>query len=326
MTLGSAGRPGPASWECQANRGELVLRFLLELVPALGIGLLLGVRFPGLPGRLAPPLIHWGVPIGLVALLLRAGFQANLLTAALMAAVASGLGLLLLRLPALRRRIPDGSLQLGCVVGNTAYWGLPVALALLPPDAIGFTIAFDLMATLITWSLGPLLVNRGAGSVHRQLRVLASSPAIRGLVLAVLVHQTPWSATLAQWLWWPARLVVLVALAMVGMRLGLMLRRRHPSPVRTPGLGVALVGKLLALPLAMLLLASLLRLPPLLRDAVVLQAAAPTAVSVLLLTEAAGVGRQQAAEAVAALVMWSTALALVTVPLWWWLLSGPLGS
>ncbi|MCP9932134.1 malate transporter [Cyanobium sp. AMD-g] len=309
-----------------------MLRFLLELVPALGIGLLLGLRFPGLPGRLAPPLMTWGIPISLVALLLRAGFQANLLTAALMAAAASGLGLLLLRLPALRRRIPNGSLQLGCIVGNTAYWGLPVGLALLPAEAIGFTIAFDLMATLITWSLGPLLVDQRAGSLRQQLRVLATSPAIRGLGLAMVVHQTPWSATLAQWLWWPARLVVLVALAMVGMRLALVLRRRHPSPECPPGLGVALAGKLLALPLAMLLLASLLGLPSLLRDAVVLQAAAPTAVSVLLLTEAAGVGLQEsafakqqgAAEAVAALVLWSTALALVSVPLWWLLLRGPL--
>ena len=119
-----------------------------------------------------------------------------------------------------------------------------------------------------------------------------------------------------------------------GLRLALVLRRRHPSPESPPGLGVALAGKLLALPLAMLLLASLLGLPPLLRDAVVLQAAAPTGVSVLLLTEAAAVGQpagasakqQGAAEAVAALVLWSTGLALVSVPLWWWLLSGPLGS
>ncbi len=314
-----------------------MLRFLLELVPCLGLGLLLGMRFPGLPGRLAPPLITWGIPISLVALLLRSGFQAELLTAALMAAAASGLGLLLLRLPALGRCIPEGSLQLGCVVGNTAYWGLPVALALLPPEAIGFTIAFDLMATLITWSLGPLLVDRRATGVRRQLQVLATSPAMRGLALALLLHQTPWSAVLAQWLWWPARLVVLVALALVGMRLGLMLRRR-PAGTAGPAGGSALVaplvGKLLVLPAAMLLLAGLLGLPSPLRDAVVLQAAAPTAISVLLLTEAAAAGRQEAAAAgrrqasdvVASLVLWSTALALVSVPLWWWLLSGPLGS
>jgi predicted permease len=209
-----------------------------------------------------------------------------------------------------------------------------VALALLPAEAIGFTIAFDLMATLITWSLGPLLVDRRAGGVRRQLLGLATSPAMRGLALAVLLQQTPWRAALAAWLWWPARLVVLVALALVGMRLGLMLRRR-PAGLVGGGLLVApLVGKLLVLPAAMLLLTGLLGLPSALRDAVVLQAAAPTALSVLLLTEAAGAGQRpapeaggrQAVEAVATLVLWSTALALVSVPLWWWLLSGPLGS
>ncbi len=321
-----------------------MLRFLLELVPPLGLGLLLGIRFPALPGRLAPALITWGIPISLVALLLRAGFRAELLTAALMAAAASGLGLLLLlRLPALGRTIPEGSLQLGCIMGNTGYWGLPVALALLPAEAIGFTIAFDLMATLITWSLGPLLVDRRTGGLRQQLQVLATSPALRGLALAVMLQQTPWSAALARVLWWPARLVVLVALALVGMRLGLMLRRRPAGSVGPPdpggpaggsALGAALAGKLLALPLVMLLLAGLLGLPIPLRDAVVLQAAAPTALSVLLLTEAAAArppaapdsGRRQAVEAVATLVLWSTALALISVPLWWWLLSGPLGS
>nr|WP_254216706.1 AEC family transporter [Synechococcus sp. CCY 9618] len=299
---------------------------VVELVPALALGLLLVGRFPGLPARLAPPLISWGIPISLVALLLRSEFQAGLLTAGLMAATASGLGLLLLRLPPLRRRIPDGSLRLGCIVGNTSYWGLPVALALLPPTAIGFTIAFDLVATLITWSLGPLLLQTRTTSGRRLLRILAGSPALRGLLVALILQQTPWSGTLAVWLRWPARAVILVALALVGMRLGLTLRQRAPGDHAARGLEAAVMGKLLVLPLVMLLLASLLRLPTPLRDAVVLQSAAPTAVSVLLLTEAAGAGRAAAAQGAAGLVLWSTVLALVSVPLWWWLLSGPLAS
>ena len=61
----------------------------------------------------------------------------------------------------------------------------------------------------------------------------------------------------------------------------------------------------------------LLRLPELVRHAVVLQAAAPTAISALLIAEAAG--RHQ--ERTAHLVLWSTLLALLSVPLWWWYLS-----
>ena len=49
----------------------------------------------------------------------------------------------------------------------------------------------------------------------------------------------------------------------------------------------------------------------------VLQTAAPTAVSVLLLSEAAEGGADDAmAQRPAALVLWSTLAALLTVPLW----------
>ncbi len=301
-----------------------MLRFVVELIPCLVVGGLLGRRYPRLPGRLAPPLITWGIPISLVALLLRSGFQSNLFTAGLMAVLASGLGLLILRLPPLQHCIPDGSLQLGCVVGNTGYWGLPVALALLPAGAIGFAIAFDLAATLITWSIGPLVVQHHPASGRLLLRVLATSPVSRAFLLAVLLHLTPWGEILADLLWWPARMVILVALALVGMRLGPMLGRRRPRLPQVRGLGAALMGKLLLLPVVMLLLCGLLGLPPLLRDAVVLQASAPTAISVLLLTEAAGAGQEGSSAGAAALVLWSTGLALASVPLWWWLLSGPL--
>jgi predicted permease len=50
------------------------------------------------------------------------------------------------------------------------------------------------------------------------------------------------------------------------------------------------------------------------RHAVVLQAAAPTAISVLLIAEASGMHQDRTAH----LVLWSTLLALGTVPLWWW--------
>ena len=61
-------------------------------------------------------------------------------------------------------------------------------------------------------------------------------------------------------------------------------------------------------------------LPPLAQQAMVLQAAAPTAVSVLLLAEASPAAGPAAA---AALVFWSTLLALVSVPLWGLLLQLP---
>lgn len=289
-----------------------VLRFALELLPALGLGLLLGRAFPWLPGRLAGPLIQWGVPISLTGLLLQAGLRPDLLVSGAMALAGTVLGLLLLR-----RWLPSGSLQLGSVTGNTAYWGLPVAVALLPAAAIGHAITYDLVGTLITWAIGPLLVEGLPARWGALLAALRTSPASRGLVVAVLVQLTPWSAAVASLLWWPARIVLLVALAVVGMRLGVMLRQSRP--LASSGVAAALAIKLVLFPALMLAACLVLRLPALVREAVVLQAAAPTAISVLLLAEA----RPGAADAdgAAALVLGGTLLALGTVPLWWGLLA-----
>jgi predicted permease len=302
-----------------------VLRFAVELLPCLLLGLGLGIWRPGLPARLAPPLVHWGVPISMVGLLLRAGLHRDLALAAGLAACASGGGLLLIRLlPPLRQRLAAGTLQLGSVMGNTAYWGLPAALALLPAAALAHTISYDLVGTLVTWSVGPLRVEGIPARPRPLLAASLASPASRGLLLALLVQLTPWHQSLAALLWWPARGVLLLALTLVGMRLGVLLSAGQAGRVgaASGGLVLAMACKLLVLPSLLLLVTALLPLPELVGDAVVLQAAAPTAISVLLIGEAAEArGRRGEAAPAAALVLWSTLAALVTVPLWGLLLA-----
>ena len=106
-----------------------MLRFAYELIPALLLGLLLGYSFPSLPTRLAAPLVTWGIPITLVGLLLRFGLGGDLLVAGAAAGLINGIGLLLLlEVALLRRALANGGLQLGAVVGNTGYFGIPVAL------------------------------------------------------------------------------------------------------------------------------------------------------------------------------------------------------
>ena len=295
-----------------------MLRFALELIPSLALGMVLGLRFPQLPSRLARPLVRWGVPLSLVGLLLRSGMGGELLVAGLLAALVNAAGLLLLlAIPPLRRSIPHGSLQLGSVVGNTGYFGIPVAVALLPPASLGFSISYDLVGTLITWSLGPLLVQGLAFDARRALVVLWGSPACKGLAIALLLHLSPWGGLLSRLLWGPSQLLLLLALSVVGMRLGVSLREGvSMEPHEGRILARALAFKLLAMPLLMVLISAAFPLPTLVRQAVVLQAAAPTAVSVLLLAEAAGRDADRAAH----LVLATTLAALVTVPGWWWLL------
>jgi predicted permease len=285
---------------------------LLEVLPCLLAGMVLGWRWPVLPGWLAPPLVRWGVPLSVAALLLRSSLSFSLLKVALVAVVVPLLSLgVLLGLAPVRHRFKDPVLILGAAVGNTGYWGLPVALALLPPPAMATAVVYDVVGTFITWSAGPLLLQGAQGGQTRHLSTLLASPALQGLLLFLLIHLSPWTSAWAGLLWWPGRVVLVIALGVLGMRLGLSLRQR--SILVPPGLPYALVFKLLLSPALVGLLGTALAIPVLDRQALVLQGAAPTALSVLLMAEA----RQESGPAASALVISSTLAAMLTVPLWW---------
>ena len=216
------------------------------------------------------------------------------------------------------------TLQLGCCVGNTAYFGIPVALALLPPEALSISIGYDFGATLLACGLGPIwLAGSSPEAAPQRWRVLinhlSSSPASRGLLGALLVMATPWQATITAALWMPSRVVIVLALIVVGMRLaGLSDSRSTPSQTEATQsaqlktLNAALGCKLLLFPGFVLGLSLILPISAFARQALVLQAAAPTAISVLLMAET-----EQADSTAAAQLIWrSTLMALITVPIW----------
>ena len=137
---------------------EPILRFLLELVPSLLIGFWAGRRHQTLSTRLAAPLVRFGVPISVMGLLLKGGLSGDMLQAAGLAVLAMSLVLVgAARLPGLAELVSP-TLRLGSCTGNTAYFGVPLALAFLPDEALPISIGYDLGATLLVWSLGPLLI------------------------------------------------------------------------------------------------------------------------------------------------------------------------
>ena len=296
-------------------------RLLLELGPCLLLGLASGRRWPRLADLLAPWLLRWGMPLSLMALLLRAGLQPQTIGVAVLTLISCSGGLLLtLNLPGLQRLLPQRSLQMGAVVGNTAYVGLPVAIALLPPQALAISITVDLVGTLVTWSIGPLLLAEARGPRRWGLLApLLRTPVVRALLLALPVALTPWAPLVGQVLWWPARFVLWSLLTLVGMRLGALLSAPALTQDRSSWLAVlpATLCKLLLWPSLLLPVALLLPWPSWVVAAVVLQAAVPTAMSVLLLAEASpGLHRSEEVAMAARLVLVSTLAAALTIPLW----------
>ena len=304
---------------------DAIFRLLVELIPGLLGGYLLGRFKPGWVKPLATPLVRYGVPISLMGLLLKGGLNISLLSTAATAAAAI-MGMLLM----LRRWRRDSdqqlspTLQLGSCVGNTAYFGIPVALALLPPEALSISIGYDFGATLLSWGLGPIWLAGSSQEAHPQrwrvlIHHLSSSPASRGLLGALLVMATPWQTTITTALWMPSRVVIVLALIVVGMRLAGLSEERSEATHNTArpsaqskALNAALGCKLLLFPALVFGLSLVLPISAFARQALVLQAAAPTAISVLLMAET-----EHADSSGAAQLIWrSTLLAMITVPIW----------
>ena len=292
------------------------------MIPCLIVGALIGRWRSQWIAPVAFPLVRFGVPVSLMGLLLHGGLNGSLFGMALIAVAAIALMLIILRwlspgIAALRQ--PD--LQLGSCIGNTAYFGIPASLALLPAEALPVSIGYDLGATLLIWGLGPLWLTRDSPAETTRerwrslLRHLSDSPATRGLLGALIVKASPWHEPIREALWVPSRAVIILALVVVGMRLGDIAARKMKGPA--VDLSAPLICKLVLFPALMLIISLAFPLPGYARQALVLQAAAPTAISVLLIAES----EQLNAARTAQLILISTLTALLSVPIWSLLLS-----
>ena len=302
---------------------EIIL-LLSELIPCLLIGYLLGRFKENLSLTISRPLISYGIPISLMGILLKSGLELPLIESAALALVAIGFLMTILnRLPRVNNLIQNRTLQLGSAFGNTGYFGIPVSLALLPDHALIYSIGFDLGATLVIWSLGPILLTDPSKVLSSNrywknfIKGIFSSPAVKGLIGALIIHSSPWDEQITDLLWIPSRVVIVLALVIVGMRLS-WLRKANLSRIKNQITSIknALIMKLVGLPVIMLIISSAIRLPSVMREALVLQAAAPTAISILLISQAASRDEKEATS----LVVFSTIIALISIPAWLFIL------
>ena len=302
---------------------EIILLFA-ELIPCLLIGYLLGRFKENLSLTISRPLISYGIPISLTGILLKSGLELPLIESAALALVAIGILMTILnRLPHVKNLVLNRTLQLGSAFGNTGYFGIPVSLALLPDHALIYSIGFDIGATLVIWSLGPILLTVPSKVLSSNrywknfINGLFSSPAVKGLIGALIIHSSPWDEQITDLLWIPSRVVIVLALVIVGMRLS-WLRKANLSRIKIQIISIknALIMKLVGLPVIMLIISSAIRLPSVMREALVLQAAAPTAISILLISQAASRDEKEATS----LVVFSTIIALISIPAWLFIL------
>ena len=280
-------------------------------------GFFLGKKNPKISEYIARPLIRFGIPLSVMGLLLKEGIDINLIKSAFLAFSIIGFLIVLINIcPIFKKRLPNYTLQLAGLIGNTSFLGIPIAMALLPSKTINFTIGFDLGTTLFAWIFGPFFLqekslDNNIPHIKGLLNALINSPASRGIIGVLLAYIFQIDEVLGNFLWIPARIVIGLAIIIVGTRLGLITNQNGKFFDLDEEIKFSILLKLFILPFIIFLVSKLLDFDFNQSAAVILQAGTPTAISTILMAEAYRIKQKIASK----ILFTTTLISIVTIPL-----------
>ncbi len=251
-----------------------------------------------------------------MSLLLKEGIDTDLIKTALIAFFLIGFLIILINyFSVLKTKLPNYSIQLAGLIGNTSFLGIPIAIALLPISTINFTIGFDLGTTLFAWIFGPFFLQKNENSNNKLkfkelLKAILNSPASRGIIGVMIAYLFGLERVLGDYLWIPAKIVIALAIVIVGTRLGIITNHKIKFFNFDNGIKYSIILKLIIMPLIIYFVSKILNFNLNETSAVVLQAGTPSAVSTILMAEAFKKNEQ-----LAATILFSTTLiSIITIP------------
>ena len=248
-----------------------------------------------------------------MGLLLKAGINVNLINSALLAFITIiFLMIFINNVPVLKNIFPNYSLQLAGLIGNTSFLGIPIAIALLPTETINFTIGFDLGTTIFSWIFGPYLLQKTSTNYsflnfRKLIFSIFNSPASKGIIGVLIIYLIGLENIIDDFLWIPARLVIYLAIVVVGTRLGIITNNEEIIFEFKEKIKYSLFLKLFILPMFVYIICRILNFEVIETTALVLQAGTPSAISTILLAEAYKKQRELAAKTLFATTIISTA-------------------
>ncbi len=252
-----------------------------------------------------------------MGLLLKEGIDIDLIKTAFIAFFSIGFLIVLINyFSSFKSKLPNYSIQLAGLIGNTSFLGIPIAIALLPTSTINFTIGFDLGTTLFAWIFGPFFLQKKQDSntkvnFKELLKAILNSPASRGIIGVLIAYLVGLEGVLGDYLWIPARIVLFLAIVVVGTRLGIITNKKTKFFNFNNGIKHSIILKLFILPLIIYFVSKILNLDPNETSAVVLQAGTPTAVSTILMAEAYKTNQKIAAS----ILFTTTLISIFTIPI-----------
>ena len=275
------------------------------------MGFFIGKVKPLASEKISITLIKYGIPMSVMGLLLKAGIDFDLINSAILAFTTITFFIILLNyVPVLKNLFPNYSSQLAGLIGNTSFLGIPIAIALLPTDTINFTIGFDLGTTLFSWIFGPYLLQKKTHNYYflnlrKLLFSIFGSPAIRGIIGVLIIYTFKLQNIMVDFLWYPARVVIYLAIVVVGTRLGIIINSKNLTNKLKEHIKYSLILKLFILPSFIYVVCRILNYQQIETTALVLQAGTPSAISTILMAEAYKRKRNLAAKALFATTIFS---------------------
>ena len=252
-----------------------------------------------------------------MGLLLKEGIDINLIKSAFLAFSLIGFLIVLINnFPIFKNSFPNYTLQLAGLIGNTSFLGIPIAIALLPSTTINFTIGFDLGTTLFAWIFGPFFLqekskNKNIPNFEGLLNALINSPASRGIIGVLLAYLFQINEILGNYLWIPAKIVIALAIIIVGTKLGLITNQKGKIFDLNKEIKFSILLKLFIFPFIVFLISKFLNFDFYQSSAVILQAGTPTAISTILMAEAYEVKQKIASK----ILFTTTLISIITIPL-----------
>ena len=281
------------------------------------MGFFIGKVRPFASEKISISLIKFGIPVSVMGLLLKAGINIDLINSALLAFITIVFFITTINyIPPLKNIYPNYSLQLAGLIGNTSFLGIPIAIALLPTETINFTIGFDLGTTLFSWIFGPYLLQKTSTNYsflnfRKLIFSIFNSPASRGIIGVLIIYLFGLENIMKDFLWIPARLVIFLAIIVVGARLGIITNSKKVLFEFKEKIKYSLFLKIFILPIFVYMICRILNFEGIETTALVLQAGTPSAISTILMAEAYKKQRELAAKTLFTTTIVSTA----TIPI-----------
>ena len=252
-----------------------------------------------------------------MGLLLKEGIDINLIKSAFLAFSLIGFLIILInKFQIFKNKLSNYTLQLAGLIGNTSFLGIPIAIALLPSTTINFTIGFDLGTTLFAWIFGPFFLQEKRNkknilNIKCLLNAFINSPASRGIIGVLLAYLFHLDKILGNYLWIPARIVIALAIIIVGTRLGIITNQKDKIFDLNEEIKFSILLKLFILPFIVFIVCKFLNFDFYQSSAVILQAGTPTAISTILMAEAYDVRQKIASK----ILFTTTLISIFTIPL-----------